>query len=69
MILAATEHVTAELLRTGTTTFYDVLEAPNALPGILLAQADAVRQVGIRGVLSFESTAAGERRERSAGSV
>ncbi len=56
MILAATRWVGAELLRTGTTCFYDILEAPNALGGILLAQRDAVEQLGLRGLLSFEAT-------------
>ena len=56
MILAATRWVGAELLRTGTTCFYDILEAPNALPGILVAQAEEVRRLGLRGLLSFEAT-------------
>ncbi len=56
MILTATRWVGAELLRTGTTCFYDILEAPNSLPGILLAQSDEVRRLGLRGILSFEAT-------------
>jgi len=56
MIVAATEHVVGELLRSGTTTFYDVLEAPNSLPGILPAQGEVVQRLGARGVLSFEAT-------------
>ena len=56
MILTATEWVGAELLRTGTTSFYDILEAPNALPGILVRQAEVVKALGLRGILSFEAT-------------
>jgi 5-methylthioadenosine/S-adenosylhomocysteine deaminase len=56
MIVAATEWVCAEMLRTGTTAFYDIVEAPNALPGVLLAQKAAVDRSGLRGILSFEAT-------------
>lgn len=56
MILTATRWVGAEMLRSGTTCFYDILEAPNALPGILTAQAEEVRALGLRGILSFEAT-------------
>lgn len=56
MIVTATEWAVAEMLRTGTTTFYDILEAPNALPGVLVAQAEVVERLGARGVLSFEAT-------------
>ena len=56
MIAVATEWVCAEMLRTGTTTFYDILEAPYALPGVLIAQAEVVERMGLRGVLSFEAT-------------
>lgn len=56
MILAATEYVAGELLRSGTTTFLDILEAPNALPGVLLAQREVVQRTGLRGILSFEAT-------------
>jgi len=56
MILAATRWVGAEMLRTGTTCFYDILEAPNALSGILVRQREVVRELGLRGILSFEAT-------------
>ena len=32
------------MLRGGTTSFYDITEAPNALPGYLPAQAEVVRK-------------------------
>jgi 5-methylthioadenosine/S-adenosylhomocysteine deaminase len=56
MICAATDHGCVEMLRSGVTTFYDCLEAPNSLPGCLAAQAQVVRARGLRGILSFEAT-------------
>ena len=56
MICAATDLNLAQMLRGGTTSFYDITEAPNALPGCLHAQAEVVRARGIRGTLSFEAT-------------
>ncbi len=56
MIAAATDWVCAEMLRSGTTTFFDILEAPNSLPGALLVEKEVVEQRGIRGLLSFEAT-------------
>lgn len=56
MICAATDWVCAEMLCGGTTSFYDCLEAPFAIPGALLAQREVVEGRGMRGVLSFEAT-------------
>jgi cytosine/adenosine deaminase-related metal-dependent hydrolase len=56
MITAATKWACAEMLQSGTTTFYDILEAPNTLPGGLYAQREEVMSAGIRGILSFEAT-------------
>ena len=56
MIEAATDWVCAEMLKTGTTTFCDILEAPFALPDALLVEREVVKRHGIRGVLSFEAT-------------
>ena len=56
MIAAATKWACAEMLQSGTTTFYDILEAPNTLPGGLQAQREEVISAGIRGILSFEAT-------------
>ena len=56
MICAATDHGCVEMLRSGVTTFYDCVEAPNALPGCLAAQAEIVYARGLRGILSFEAT-------------
>lgn len=56
MIAAATDWVCAEMVRSGITTFYDILEAPYALPDALLAQKAVVDRRGLRGILSFEAT-------------
>jgi cytosine/adenosine deaminase-related metal-dependent hydrolase len=56
MIEAATDYVCAEMLRAGTSTFYDILEAPHALGDVLLAQKEIVERRGLRGILSFEAT-------------
>jgi cytosine/adenosine deaminase-related metal-dependent hydrolase len=56
MICAATDANCLAMILSGITTFYDCEEAPNALPGILAAQAAVVGQRGLRGVLSFEAT-------------
>jgi cytosine/adenosine deaminase-related metal-dependent hydrolase len=56
MICAATAYNCAAMIRSGITSFYDCEEAPNALPGILDAQAAVVRKYGMRGILSFEAT-------------
>ncbi len=56
MIVAATDWACAEMLGSGTTTFCDIVEAPNALPGVLTAQREVVQRRGLRGLLSFEAT-------------
>jgi len=56
LIAAATDWACLEMIRSGVTTFYDCLEAPNALPGALAVEAAVVRRRGLRGVLSFEAT-------------
>ena len=56
MLSAATKWACMEMLTSGTTTFYDILEAPNTLPGGLNTQKEEVMSAGIRGILSFEAT-------------
>ena len=56
MIAAASEWVCAEMLRTGTTTFFDICEAPGALSGVLETEAEQARRSGLRGIFSFEAT-------------
>lgn len=56
MVVAATDHGCGEMLRSGITTFYDIVEAPGALPGVLDAQREVVERHGLRGLLSVEAT-------------
>jgi len=56
MICAATDSNCLSMIRSGVTSFYDCVEAPNALIGILDAQSQVVGERGLRGVLSFEAT-------------
>jgi 5-methylthioadenosine/S-adenosylhomocysteine deaminase len=45
-----------EMLKRGITCSADIVEAPNALPGVLGYVAKAVDEVGIRAICSFEAT-------------
>lgn len=56
MIAAATRWVCAEMLQSGITTFFDILEAPRALPDALLVEREAAHESGMRALLSFEAT-------------
>lgn len=55
-IYAAAQMASVVMIKSGVTCFADVLEAPNAIPGALETEAKALRNVGIRGVLSFEAS-------------
>ena len=56
LIAAAVDWACLEMVRSGITTFYDCLEAPYAIPGVLEVEAEIARRWGLRGVLSFEAT-------------
>jgi cytosine/adenosine deaminase-related metal-dependent hydrolase len=56
LIAGAADWACVEMVRSGVTTFYDCLEAPQALPGALEIEAQVVGRWGLRGVLSFEAT-------------
>lgn len=56
MLEAAVEWQCQSMLRSGVTSFYDCLEAPNTLPGCLAAEAEIVKRHGLRAILSFEAT-------------
>ena len=45
-----------EMVKSGTTCIVDCLEAPYSLPGALDKEAEAVKKIGIRGVLSIETS-------------
>lgn len=56
MIIAATAQSCYEMINSGITSFCDILEAPNALPGVLHAEAEVVRQSGLRAKLCIEAS-------------
>ncbi len=66
MIRAAADWQCALMLRSGVTSFYDCLEAPNALPGCLDVIKEVVDAHGLRAILSFEAT---ERMNRENGQL
>ncbi len=51
-----TQMACVDMAKTGTTCFADILEAPNAIPGALEAEAEVVEKAGLRGFLSFEAS-------------
>jgi 5-methylthioadenosine/S-adenosylhomocysteine deaminase len=56
LLRSAVEAAAVERLCTGTTCISDILEAPNAIPGALVTEAQVLEQAGLRAVLSFEAT-------------
>lgn len=44
-----------EMINSGVTSFMDILEGPNALPGVLEAEKSVIEEAGLRGFLSFEA--------------
>jgi len=55
-ILAATQYAALKMLKSGTTTVCDLVEAPNALPGPLDASVRAITETGIRAQIGYEVT-------------
>lgn len=55
-IYAATRYAAMKMLKSGTTTVCELVEAPNALPGPLKASAKAIEEVGIRAQVGYEIT-------------
>ena len=56
MLRAAMDLSCYDMIRSGVTTFFDCLEAPNTIPGGLFVQAEVVEKWGLRGMLCFEAT-------------
>ncbi|UCF09464.1 MAG: amidohydrolase family protein [Candidatus Bipolaricaulota bacterium] len=55
-ILAGTQYASLKMLKSGTTTVCDLVEAPNALPGPLDASVRAIAETGIRAQIGYEVT-------------
>lgn len=56
LIYKATLASSLEMIKSGTTCTADILEAPYAIPGALDVEAKALKEIGMRAVLSFEAT-------------
>lgn len=55
LVRLTTRWACVEMIDSGVTSFVDILEAPNALPGALDIEAETVREAGLRALLSFEA--------------
>ena len=55
-VYAATRYAALKMMKSGTTTVCDLVEAPNDLPGPLESSAKAVEEVGIRAQIGYEVT-------------
>jgi len=56
LIYKATLASSLEMIKSGTTCTVDILEAPYAIPGALDVEAKALKETGMRAILSFEAT-------------
>jgi len=55
-VYAATMYSAMKMLKSGNTTVCETVEAPNALPGPLMASARAIEEIGIRAQVGYEIT-------------
>ncbi|HHY39616.1 MAG TPA: amidohydrolase [Clostridia bacterium] len=56
LVKTTTALACSEMIKSGVTAFSDILEAPYAIPGALIAEAEVVESAGLRGILAFEAT-------------
>lgn len=56
MLQAAVDWQCRQMIRSGVTSLYDCLEAPNSLTGCLDIEAEIVSRNGLRAILSFEAS-------------
>lgn len=55
LVEATARWACAEMIDSGVTSFVDILEGPNAIPGALEVEKKIVEEAGLRGRLSFEA--------------
>ncbi len=55
LIRTTTRWACVEMIKSGITSFADVLEGPNSIPGALAVEAEEVEKAGLRAILSFEA--------------
>lgn len=55
LVEKTTRWACVEMIKSGITTFMDVLEGPNSIPGALEVERRVVEEAGLRGILTFEA--------------
>ena len=55
-VLVTAKYTMAEMLRSGITSFCDILEAPYTEEDTLIAQGELIRETGMRAIVSLESS-------------
>lgn len=55
LVRLTTEWSCVEMIDSGITSFTDILEAPNSIPGALEIEADVIEKAGMRAFLTFEA--------------
>ena len=55
LVEATTKMACVEMIESGVTSFVDILEGPNSIPGALEVEEKVVEDAGLRGWLSFEA--------------
>jgi len=55
LVEITTKWACVEMIKSGITTFMDVLEGPNSIPGALDIEAKIIQKAGMRGIISFEA--------------
>lgn len=55
LVRLTTEWAMVEMIDSGITSFTDILEAPNSIPGALEIEREVVDKAGMRGFLTFEA--------------
>ncbi len=55
LVEITTRWACVEMIKSGITTFMDVLEGPNSIPGALNIEDKVIQKAGIRGIISFEA--------------
>ncbi len=55
LVAATTKWACVEMIESGVTSFFDILEGPNSIPGALEVERAIIEEVGLRARLSFEA--------------
>jgi len=55
LVKSTTKWACVEMIKSGITSFTDILEGPNSIPGALEVEAEEIKKAGLRAYLSFEA--------------